>query len=48
VWTLWFLAQVLFAVDVVLVLAAGLATVLLVLRIVKPDLLPGVLPELAR
>jgi hypothetical protein len=48
VWVVWFLAQMLFAVDAVLVLAAGLATLLLVLRIVKPDLLPGLLPELTR
>lgn len=47
-WLLWFLAQLLFAVDAVLIVAAGLATILLVARILKPDLLSDVLPELLR
>ena len=42
----WFLMQILFAVDVVLILAASAALLLLVARIVKPDLFPGFLPDL--
>jgi hypothetical protein len=38
---LWFLAQCLFAVDAVAILAAGAAFLVYVARIVKPDLLPG-------
>jgi hypothetical protein len=43
-----FVAQVLFAVDAFLILASGVAFLLLVVRIAKPDFLPGVLPELTR
>jgi hypothetical protein len=48
VWLLWLVAQILFAVDAALVVAAGLLLILLAVRIVKPDLLPGILPDLAR
>jgi hypothetical protein len=47
-WLLWFAVQMLFAVDAVLIVAAGLATIVLVARILKPDLLSDVLPELLR
>jgi hypothetical protein len=40
------LVQVLFFVDALLIVAAGLLLLLLVARIVKPDLLPGILPSL--
>ena len=36
----WFLAQVVFAVDMVLVLACGVAFVLYVVKIAKPELFP--------
>jgi hypothetical protein len=42
----WLLAQVLFAVDAVLIVAASLALLLLAVRIVKPEFLPGFLPDL--
>jgi hypothetical protein len=48
VWTLWFLAQVLFAIDAALVIGSGLLLILLAIRVVKPDVLPSVLPELTR
>jgi hypothetical protein len=44
VWLLWFAVQMLFAVDAVLIVAAAVATLLLVARILKPDLLSDVLP----
>lgn len=47
-WVLWFVVQLLFAVDAVLIVAAGAATIVLVARILKPDLLSDVLPELLR
>jgi hypothetical protein len=47
-WLLWFLVQALFAVDAVLIVATAAATLLLVARILKPDLLSDVLPELLR
>jgi hypothetical protein len=37
---LWFLVQCLFAVDAILILAAGAAVLLYVVRIVKPDTFP--------
>lgn len=46
VWLLWFVVQVLFALDAVLIVAAALGTLVLVARILKPDLLSGVLPPL--
>jgi hypothetical protein len=45
-WLLWLAAQILFAVDAVLVIAAGLLTLLLSWRILQPDALPGLLPDL--
>jgi len=47
-WLLWFCVQVLFAVDAVLIAATAAATLLLVARILKPDLLANVLPEILR
>ena len=47
-WLLWFFVKLLFAVDAVLIVAAGAATLILVARILKPDLLSDVLPELLR
>jgi hypothetical protein len=47
-WLLWFLVQVLFAVDAVLVLAAALLVLLLAVRVLRPDFLPDVLPQLTR
>ena len=40
--------QALFAIDALLIVAAGLVLILLVGRIVKPDWLPGILPMLGR
>lgn len=48
IWFLWLAAQLLFAVDAALTIAAGLVLILLAIRIVKPDLLPSILPELTR
>lgn len=42
------LVRALFAVDAALIVAAGLVLLLLVVRIVKPEVLPGVLPQLGR
>jgi hypothetical protein len=42
------LVQALFALDALLIVAAGLVLVLLMGRIVKPDWLPGILPMLGR
>ncbi len=44
----WLLVQTLFAVDVFLILAAGLVGLLLAIRIVDPSFLPGILPSLGR
>ncbi len=46
VWLLWFVVQILFALDAILIVAAGVGTLVLVARIVKPDLLSDVLPPL--
>lgn len=48
VYLLWLLLQMLFAVDAFLIVVAALVGLLLVVRIVKPDFLPAVLPELTR
>jgi hypothetical protein len=45
---LGFVARVLFAVDAVMILACCLVLLLLVARIIKPELLPGILPTLGR
>lgn|GEM_PF-5746704 len=45
---LGFVARALFAVDAALILAACLVLLLLVARIVKPELLPSILPRLGR
>ena len=37
----------LFAVDAFLILVAAAVGLLLVIRIVKPDILPGILPQFA-
>jgi hypothetical protein len=42
-WLLWFSMQLLFAVDAFLILVAAVVGLLLTIRIVKPDFLPGVL-----
>ncbi len=47
-WLAWFLVQMLFAVDAVLSLAAAIASLILVARILKPDLLADVVPSLLR
>ena len=45
-WLLWFAVQLLFAIDAVLIVATSVATLVLVARILKPDLLSDVLPEI--
>jgi hypothetical protein len=45
VWILWFLAQILFAVDAVLILVAGAALLLLVASIFKPEIMPDFLRQ---
>ena len=45
-WLLWFTVQLLFAIDAVLIVATALATLVLVARILKPDLLAEVLPRI--
>lgn len=47
VYLLWLGLQMLFAVDAFLILVAAAVGLLLVIRIVKPDILPGILPEFA-
>lgn len=44
---LWFVVQLLFAIDAFLILATALIGLLLIARVVKPDLLPNVLPQFA-
>ena len=44
VYLLWLLVQMLFAVDAFLIVVAALVGLLLVIRIVKPDFLPDILP----
>lgn len=44
----WLALQALFALDVFLILATGLAGLLLAVRIADPSFLPGVLPNLGR
>lgn len=46
VWLMWFLGQILFAVDAFLIIAAALIGLLLTIRIVVPDFLPGILTSL--
>lgn len=45
-WLLWFVVQALYAVDAVLILAAAASTLLLVVRILKPEFLPDFLPDI--
>lgn len=45
-WLLWFLMQLLFAVDAFLILVTGVVGLLLTVRIVYPDFLPGFLETL--
>jgi hypothetical protein len=48
-WLVWFLLQILVAVDAVMIVAACVATLVLVARILKPDLFDvGWLPEFLR
>ncbi len=46
VWLLWFVVQLLFALDAILIIAAAIGTLVLVARILKPDLLSNVLPPI--
>ncbi|MDJ0974582.1 MAG: hypothetical protein QNJ98_09000 [Planctomycetota bacterium] len=46
IWLLWFLVQILFAVDAVLILATGALVIILVIRIVDPSVLADVLPPI--
>jgi len=46
VWLSWFAVQLLFALDAVLIVAAAVGTLVLVARILKPDLLSDVLPPI--
>lgn len=48
VWLLWFTVQLLFALDAVLIVAAAVGTLVLVARILKPELFEGVLPEILK
>jgi len=48
VYLLWVVVQILFAVDAVLILAACAATLILVARIVRPDLFESWLPEILK
>jgi len=48
VWLLWFVVQILFAVDAVLIVAACAATLILVARILKPGLFESWLPEVLK
>ena len=48
VWLLWFVVQLLFALDAVLIVAAAVGTLVLVARILKPELFEGVLPEILK
>jgi hypothetical protein len=45
VWLLWFVLQLLFAMDAFLILVMGFVGLLLAVRIVLPNFLPGVLPD---
>ncbi len=45
-WLLWFLVQILFALDAVLILATGALVIILVVRIVDPSVLSDVLPPI--
>ena len=45
-WFVWFLFQLLFAVDAFLVVVSALVGLLLVVRIVSPGFLPDVLPDI--
>lgn len=46
VWLGWFIVQLLFALDAILIVAAAVGTLVLVARILKPDLLSDVLPPI--
>lgn len=48
VYLLWVVVQILFAVDAVLILAACAGTLILVARIVRPDLFESWLPEILK
>lgn len=48
VWLMWFVVQILFAVDAVLIVAASVATLILVARILKPELFETWLPEILK
>jgi hypothetical protein len=45
VYLLWFVVQILFAVDAILIVAASVGVLILVARIVRPDLFESWLPE---
>ena len=45
-WLVWFAVQLLFAIDAVLIVLTAVATLVLVARILKPDLLADVLPRI--
>lgn len=47
VYLLWLGLQLLFAVDAFLILVAAAVGLLLVIRIIKPDFLPAILPDFA-
>ena len=46
VWLLWFVTQILFAVDAIMIVATGILFLVLVVRIVDPSILADVLPEI--
>ncbi len=46
IWLAWFLVQILFAVDAVLILATGALVIILVVRIVNPSVLQEYLPPI--
>ncbi|MDJ0523491.1 MAG: hypothetical protein QNJ90_15590 [Planctomycetota bacterium] len=46
VWLGWFVVQLLFALDAVLIVATAVGTLVLVARILKPDLLSDMLPPI--
>ena len=46
VWLLWFVVQLLFALDAVLILATGILFLILAVRIVDPSILADVLPPI--
>lgn len=46
VWLVWFIVQTLFALDAVAIIACALGALLATIRILKPDFLPNILPQL--